>query len=157
MKGAWQSTHSRVWLGSEDVPLSAKVGDQVEGSARFARIHGPSNPAEADSRPRFARSGVSAVGALERGSLAVLHFSSDWSRRAEEFRARFTKFVQQEIGEGDRSALVAALKARKWAQFAKGYNGPEYARNLYDAKLAQADLRYQQAETEDASGDVALA
>lgn len=39
-------------------------------------------------------------------------------------------------------ALLAALKGRKWAVFAKGYNGPDYAANLYDAKLAQAYLKY---------------
>lgn len=39
-------------------------------------------------------------------------------------------------------ALLAALKGRKWAAFAKGYNGSDYARNLYDAKLAQAYLKY---------------
>ena len=38
--------------------------------------------------------------------------------------------------------LLAALKARKWAAFAKGYNGPDYAANLYDAKLAQAYSKY---------------
>lgn len=38
--------------------------------------------------------------------------------------------------------LVAPLKARKWAQFAKGYNGPAYARNLYDVKLARAYDKY---------------
>ncbi|WP_176343162.1 N-acetylmuramidase domain-containing protein [Paraburkholderia bryophila] len=40
------------------------------------------------------------------------------------------------------AALLSALKGRKWAAFAKGYNGPDYARNLYDAKLAQAYLKY---------------
>lgn len=39
-------------------------------------------------------------------------------------------------------ALVAALKARKWAAFAKGYNGPGYAANLYDVKLDRAAARY---------------
>ncbi len=38
--------------------------------------------------------------------------------------------------------LLAALKGRKWAAFAKGYNGKNYARNLYDAKLAQAYDKY---------------
>ncbi|HWX12866.1 MAG TPA: N-acetylmuramidase family protein [Trinickia sp.] len=42
--------------------------------------------------------------------------------------------------------LVAALRTRKWAAFARGYNGPDYARNLYDAKLAQAYLKYASAE-----------
>jgi len=40
------------------------------------------------------------------------------------------------------TALLTTLKGRKWAAFAKGYNGPDYARNLYDAKLAQAWLKY---------------
>ena len=31
-----------------------------------------------------------------------------------------------------------ALKAKKWAEFAKHYNGPAYKSNLYDVKLAQA-------------------
>lgn len=42
--------------------------------------------------------------------------------------------------------LAAALKARKWATFAKGYNGPGYARNLYDAKLARAYDKYSERE-----------
>ncbi|THJ56753.1 DUF3380 domain-containing protein [Burkholderia sp. LS-044] len=48
----------------------------------------------------------------------------------------FVRFVAADAG------LLAALKGRKWAAFAKGYNGPDYARNLYDAKLAQAYARF---------------
>ncbi len=40
------------------------------------------------------------------------------------------------------TALLSALKGKKWAAFAKGYNGPDYARNLYDAKLAQGYSKY---------------
>jgi hypothetical protein len=43
-------------------------------------------------------------------------------------------------------ALMAALKGRKWSTFAKLYNGPDFARNLYDAKLAQAYAKYAGAE-----------
>lgn len=35
-------------------------------------------------------------------------------------------------------ALHKALKAKKWAEFARLYNGPAYKENLYDAKLAAA-------------------
>lgn len=38
--------------------------------------------------------------------------------------------------------LHKALKARKWADFAKRYNGPAYKENLYDVKLARAYERY---------------
>ena len=34
--------------------------------------------------------------------------------------------------------LVKPLKAHNWAQFAEGYNGPGYARNMYDKKLDAA-------------------
>ncbi|TKC83465.1 DUF3380 domain-containing protein [Trinickia terrae] len=53
------------------------------------------------------------------------------------------------------TALVAALKARKWATFAKGYNGPNYAANLYDVKLARAYDRYAARDTQTASADAA--
>lgn len=39
-------------------------------------------------------------------------------------------------------ALHKALKARKWADFARGYNGPAYKENLYDIKLARAYEQY---------------
>jgi hypothetical protein len=38
--------------------------------------------------------------------------------------------------------LHKALRTRKWAAFAKLYNGPAYADNLYDAKLARAYARH---------------
>ncbi|WP_175904833.1 N-acetylmuramidase domain-containing protein [Burkholderia seminalis] len=39
-------------------------------------------------------------------------------------------------------ALRRALGARQWAAFARAYNGPDYAANLYDVKLARAYDRY---------------
>ncbi|WP_278362662.1 N-acetylmuramidase family protein [Stutzerimonas kunmingensis] len=39
-------------------------------------------------------------------------------------------------------ALHKALKGRKWAEFARRYNGPNYARNLYDVKLARAYAQF---------------
>lgn len=38
--------------------------------------------------------------------------------------------------------LLSALKARDWARFAAGYNGPGYAANKYDTKLAAAFARH---------------
>jgi len=35
-------------------------------------------------------------------------------------------------------AMVSALRSHDWATFAKLYNGPDYRRNQYDTKLAQA-------------------
>jgi len=50
--------------------------------------------------------------------------------------ATFTAFVLAD------PALHRALKARKWAQFARLYNGPAYAENFYDTKLARAYARF---------------
>lgn len=41
------------------------------------------------------------------------------------------------------TGLDRPLAAQDWTSFARGYNGPDFARNLYDAKLAAAFQRYQ--------------
>jgi hypothetical protein len=41
------------------------------------------------------------------------------------------------------SGLDRPLAAQDWTSFARGYNGPNFARNLYDVKLAAAFQRYQ--------------
>ncbi|NMY38157.1 MULTISPECIES: N-acetylmuramidase family protein [unclassified Pseudomonas] len=48
----------------------------------------------------------------------------------------FVRFIETD------PALHKALKARKWAEFAKLYNGPDYQRNLYDIKLQRAFERH---------------
>lgn len=50
--------------------------------------------------------------------------------------AAFVKFIEAD------PALHKALTGRKWAVFARGYNGPAYAENLYDVKLARAYERF---------------
>ena len=59
--------------------------------------------------------------------------------------AQFDAFVR--FIEAD-PALLKALKARKWADFAKLYNGPAYSRNLYDVKLQRAYERYAESHKE---------
>lgn len=48
----------------------------------------------------------------------------------------FIRFIEAE------PALLKALKAKKWADFARLYNGPAYKENLYDVKLARAFDRF---------------
>ncbi|MBB6153699.1 peptidoglycan hydrolase-like protein with peptidoglycan-binding domain [Pseudomonas sp. JAI115] len=48
----------------------------------------------------------------------------------------FVRFIETD------PALHKALKGRKWAEFAKIYNGPAYQRNLYDIKLQRAYERH---------------
>jgi hypothetical protein len=42
----------------------------------------------------------------------------------------------------DKAGLAAALRRHDWHAFARGYNGPAYARNAYDAKMAEAYARH---------------
>ncbi|WP_054285651.1 N-acetylmuramidase domain-containing protein [Gulbenkiania mobilis] len=44
----------------------------------------------------------------------------------------FIRFIEAD------PAMLKALKAKKWAEFARLYNGPAYKENLYDAKLGAA-------------------
>jgi hypothetical protein len=38
--------------------------------------------------------------------------------------------------------LLTAIQNHDWAAFARGYNGPAYAKNAYDVKLAAAYERF---------------
>lgn len=42
----------------------------------------------------------------------------------------------------EQTGLQRALQRRDWAGFARGYNGPGYAANNYDRKMAAAERRY---------------
>lgn len=41
-----------------------------------------------------------------------------------------------------KAGMLPALQAKNWAEFARRYNGPAYAQNMYDAKLAAAYRQY---------------
>ena len=43
----------------------------------------------------------------------------------------------------EKAGLFPAIRAQNWAAFARGYNGPSYAANGYDTKLAAAFARHQ--------------
>jgi hypothetical protein len=54
---------------------------------------------------------------------------------AEEQLAAFAHFIS-------RPGFIDALRAKNWRSFAKAYNGPGYAKNRYDSKLADAYARH---------------
>lgn len=47
------------------------------------------------------------------------------------------------IGYVQYRGLVPALREGRWADFAKAYNGPAYAENQYDIKLAAAHRKFE--------------
>lgn len=60
----------------------------------------------------------------------AMRLSESWQLDA------FVRFILSE------PPLLKALRGRKWAEFARLYNGPAYKDNLYDVKLARAYDRY---------------
>lgn len=48
----------------------------------------------------------------------------------------FVKFIQAD------SRLLRALRQKDWTTFARIYNGPNFAANKYDTKMAQAEARH---------------
>lgn len=70
------------------------------------------------------------------GYKSVQEMVADASRSEGAQLGQFVRFILAD------DALHKALKARKWSAFARIYNGPAYADNLYDVKLARAYKRY---------------
>ncbi|WP_448632800.1 MULTISPECIES: N-acetylmuramidase domain-containing protein [Pseudomonas fluorescens group] len=70
------------------------------------------------------------------GYASVQAFVEDMSAGESQQFAAFVRFIQTD------PVLHKALKGRKWAEFAKLYNGPDYQRNLYDIKLQRAYERH---------------
>lgn len=68
------------------------------------------------------------------GERSLLGFLFAMHRNAD---AQLDLFVAFVLGKG----LAKHLRARNWAAFAEGYNGPAYERNDYDTRLADAYRR----------------
>lgn len=70
------------------------------------------------------------------GYPSVQAFAEAMQRSEAEQLDAFVRFIEAD------PALHKALKGKKWAEFARRYNGPAYARNLYDVKLERAYARH---------------
>lgn len=69
------------------------------------------------------------------GYESLQHFINAMYRSERDHLDACIRFIQ---GAG----LVPALKNKDWARFARGYNGPGYAKNKYDTKLAAAYKKF---------------
>lgn len=70
------------------------------------------------------------------GYLTVNEFVADMHEGEDKHLLALCQFIKAN------KAMHAALKAKDWATFAKLYNGPAYAKNHYDTKLAAAYKEY---------------
>ena len=76
------------------------------------------------------------------GYASIDDFTQRMAKDENEHFEAFIRFIEAD------PALHKALKAKRWTEFARRYNGPAYARNLYDVKLARAYQRYQEQTAE---------
>lgn len=74
------------------------------------------------------------------GYLDAQHFADTMALSEAAQLDAFVSFIEAD------PALHKALKARSWKQFARIYNGPAYAKNLYDVKLARAYAQFAEAQ-----------
>ena len=69
------------------------------------------------------------------GFVDVVSFVEAMKESADRHLLAFVEFVKSK-------GLAAPLRDRDWAWFAHGYNGPRFAENRYDVKLAEAYARH---------------
>lgn len=132
-------------LGAPASILSEQRGGYVGGAGEYQRLalaqrYGAEQAQEACSWGRFQIMGyhARALGYPDAAAMAA-----DFARTEGDQLAAFGRFIQHVAPE-----LLKALQGRKWAAFARGYNGPAYAENLYDTRLARAYARHKAAQAE---------
>lgn len=74
------------------------------------------------------------------GYADVEAFTAAMSHAEADHLEAFGRFIAVNRHRG--RTLLSLLRERQWAAFAAGYNGPGYARNQYDTKLAAAYAKY---------------
>lgn len=63
---------------------------------------------------------------------SVRDYVAEMHRGEREHLDAFVRFIRRD------PVLLSSLRHQQWARFARRYNGPAYARNRYDEKMAQA-------------------
>lgn len=122
--------------------VSSTAGGYMGGAAEYVRL-ATAERINADAAHESASWGAFQIMGYHWEALTysgIDDFVSRMQRCEADHLDAFVRFIAAN------TALLSALKGRKWAAFAKGYNGPDYARNLYDAKLAQAYAKYAERE-----------
>lgn len=114
--------------------VSEQRGGYAGGTTEHARLHAASGIDRASALESCSWGQFQIMGfhwqAL--GYVSVDAFVADMEKSEGAQLLAFVRFIEAD------PALHKALKSRKWAEFARRYNGPAYQQNLYDVKLARA-------------------
>ena len=118
--------------------VNPRPGGYAGGAAEHQRLAQARmlDPLCADESTSWGAFQIMGYHATRLGYASVADFVSRMARDEDEQFEAFVRFIEAD------SALHKSLKGKKWAQFAKAYNGPAYARNLYDVKLERAYQRH---------------
>lgn len=114
----------------------------VGGLAEYDRLDRARRIAEVPAL-RSASYGLFQILGLHAESLGyadVKAFVDAMNRSEAEHLKAFGAFIRVNRFQGRK--LEDWLRDHQWARFAEGYNGPQYAKNQYDTKLAQAYEKY---------------
>ena len=130
-------------LGRDAIPelVNTKTGGYKGGSKEWVRL-----------KKAMTFSYISAIESASYGRYQIMgyHWKALGYESAEEWLEQmctsedehlnaFVRFIRKD------SKLWGALKDKDWAGFARRYNGPGYAKNKYDIKLAAAYARHSEA------------
>ncbi len=116
-------TNQRVWV--------RHTGRQADEYDAFQRARAVDNEAAHDSIS-MGSSQIMGFNAERIGYSSATEMFEDFMQRESAHVKGFFEFVRTSRG------LLNAAKNKKWATFARLYNGPDYARNAYDTKMAAA-------------------
>ena len=78
----------------------------------------------------------------KRGAESIDDFVARMSRSERDQLDMFAEFITS-------TGLVKHLQSKNWASFARGYNGPSYARRAYHTRMASAYARHKKLEPAD--------
>ncbi|WP_321346613.1 N-acetylmuramidase family protein [Halopseudomonas oceani] len=120
--------------------VNPRPGGYAGGTAEHQRL-AQARMIDALCAPESASWGAFQIMGYHAQALGYTSVDDFTQRMAKDENEQFEAFVR--FIEAD-PALHKALKAKRWTEFARRYNGPAYARNLYDVKLARAYQRYQE-------------
>lgn len=117
------------------------------GAAEYDRLNKainliPNNPQVAEVAYASASWGLFQIMGYHYAALgygSVIEFVGDMQLNEGKQLEAFGKFMEK-------NGLVDYLRHRQWAEFAKRYNGADYAKNQYDVKLKDAYQKYVAAE-----------
>lgn len=118
--------------------LSQERGGYAGGAAEYPRLAQAAtiNREAAYAACSWGRFQIMGYHARNLGYADAQAMAAAFATGEAEHLAAFVRFIAAD------DTLRKALDAAKWAAFAKAYNGPAYAQNLYDTRLARAFARY---------------